>query len=155
MRLGAPEARVAVLVEVLAPLALVQRVEHQCRKSVEGEQGSHRLVFVMGLGRGIMTARHEHAGVGGGEFRGVGQEQRGRDQNARLAFEDDLVHAVAVPVQGAGDAGIERGALREAAQRGDEFFAQAGVIFRDGRGVGARFVGGLPPDPGRVDLPCR
>ncbi|MBU4271776.1 MAG: hypothetical protein KKA28_07945 [Planctomycetes bacterium] len=51
VRLDAPEFRPAALTEVLPPFALVDRVEDQRRHAVKRQQGAHRLIFGMPLGR--------------------------------------------------------------------------------------------------------
>ncbi len=60
---GAPELRPAAFAEVLAALALVDRIEDQRRHAVERQQGAHRLILVHALGLHRMAARHEHARI--------------------------------------------------------------------------------------------
>ena len=72
---GAVERRPASLAQELPPLTLIDRVEHERRHAVERQQGTHRLIFRVTLGRQGMTARHEHARIGRPKTPRLGQEQ--------------------------------------------------------------------------------
>ena len=130
----APELRPAVLAHVLPSLALIDGVEDERRHAVEGQQGAHRLIGVVSLGFEGMAARHQHAGIRRLETLCIGQKQQPGNVVLRLALEDDLLDAVALPRDRADDAGIQRGSLGQAADGADERIVKAffvsGNLFR-------------------------
>ena len=112
----ARELRPAALAEVLSALALVDRVEDQRRHAVEGQQGAHRLVFRHGPWRRIAWPQGTSTpGYGGLKLPGSGRNRQRRHVVLRLALEDDLLHAVAVAGNRAGDLRLQRRSLGQAA----------------------------------------
>ena len=85
---GAPELGPAALAQVLAALALVDRIDHQRRHAVQGQQRAHRLVRVVPLGR-PWHGRRAPARPDRAAFRiAAGQEQQCRHVVLGLALED-------------------------------------------------------------------
>ncbi len=92
----------------LEALALVGRVDYERRES--GERALHAAPLVAGssLAFGGMAAWDEDAWVGRLECGGVGNEEVSGDEIVGPALEDDLLDLVAIALDHAGCAGVER-----------------------------------------------
>ena len=138
--------------EVLAALALVDRIDHQGRHAVQRQQRAHRLVGSCPL-PSLACPQGTRTPGQGGDFRiAAGQEEQGGHEMLGLALEDHLLHAVAVAADRAGDLRIQRGPSRQSADRLQELLPQPRLVGGDLRGGLAGFVLLLPAFGGLIGL---
>ena len=133
-----PHSRSAqVRVEVERALPLAGRVERQDQEPSLRQGDPRVLVGGVGLAVGRVAGRPQDRRPGRG--RGAGHVDVGRHVEAREALVDQLLHPVAVPFQGAGDAGVEGRPVGEAAEPLDEPLADVPLALLDiGSGLESR-----------------
>ena len=127
----------------LEALALVGRVDDESRESRKRTLYAAPLVAGSGLALGGMATWNEDAWVRRLVCGGVGNEQMSGDEIVWPALEDYLLDFVAIALNHAGRAGVERRPFWQAPERGEALLAQL-------RLTGANGLGGLKTVPGIV-----
>ncbi len=115
----------------LAALALIDRIEHERRHPVDGQQGPHRLIGLVCLGLGGMPTRHEDTGERGWVPSSIRQEQQGSDIVLRLTLEDDLLDCIPITTDHAGHTRVQGRSLRKTANRREKLLTQVLLIGGD------------------------
>ncbi len=119
--------------ENLVAFALADGIVDQRGAAIERQQNTNALIGLAGFAIGAVPARNEHARRLVRHW--IGQVQVGRDVMMRAAFEYDLLDAIAVTLDRAQRAGIERRALGQFADHLFEILLQRratrfGGVFR-------------------------
>ena len=126
VRRGSPVGHLPVLVEVLEPFPLFDRVEDEHRQPVHRAERRERLVVIGGFPVLPVSADNQETRIGGRELFDLRQEHRSGGVEVRLSFENDLFDPVFGQIDRAGHLGIERGLLPEPA----EVFQEEGLVLR-------------------------